>query len=137
MLLFFERGICVSIEDLKEESRKIFAFAGVGLVATFVHLFVAWLVFFVNPSTVPLIANLIAFLFAFQISFFGHRNITFRSTAGVKKFIFVALLNFALNNGALIAIINIMNVSGFLSILISTFLTPGITYILSRVWAFK
>ena len=125
------------IKDLREEFRKIFAFAGVGLVATAVHLFVAWVVFFLNPSTDPLIANLIAFIFAFQISFFGHKNITFRSAAGVKKFIFVALLNFALNNGALIAIINIMNVSGFLSVLMSTFLTPGITYILSRVWAFK
>ena len=116
------------IKNLREESRKIFAFLGVGLVATAVHLFVAWCVFFINPSTDPLVANLIAFLFAFQISFFGHRNITFRSTAGVKKFMLVALINFTLNNGALIAIINILDISGFPSILMSTFLTPGVTY---------
>lgn len=126
-----------SLLKYKEEVIKLSLFFGVGVLATLVHLSVAGLVLLINKETYPIHANIIAFAFAFPVSFFGHKYITFKSKSNPNKFLVVAIINFILNNGALLAIIEISNISGYLSIILATFSTPAVTYVLSRLWAFK
>lgn len=121
----------------KQEIVKLFLFFGVGTLATLVHLAIAGLVFLIKIETYPIYANIIAFMFAFPVSFFGHKYITFKSNSRPNKFLIVAVINFILNNGALLAIIETSKITGYPAILLATFSTPAITYVLSRLWAFK
>ena len=76
--------------DVTEEFRKLLAFFGVGLVATVVHLSVAGLIFVFDPIANPLVANFIAFLCAFPVSFWGHRLLTFKSSGNPKRFLILS-----------------------------------------------
>src|SRR6188474_377402 len=77
---------------------ELMRFGVVGISASAVHLAVVLLLV---PLTVPpLVANVAAFGIAFQISYYGHRNWTFRANgarASYMKLLIVSLASFAIN----------------------------------------
>ncbi|WP_227367885.1 GtrA family protein [Halomonas sp. M20] len=121
---------------LINESGTLLRFGGVGGLATLVHLSVAGLALWLWPNTSPFLANLVAFLVAFQVSFWGHRRFTFRKAGRGDRFFVLALAGFALNNGVLGALIASTPVDGFLAIVIATFTVPLLMYVAARFWAF-
>ncbi|WP_419307932.1 GtrA family protein [Chromohalobacter israelensis] len=112
-------------------------FGLVGIAATGVHLLVAGVLLGTWPSMSEFLANVVAFLAAFQVSLMGHRRVTFRRRGRAKRFFLVALAGFVLNNGVLGTLLATTPVQGFLAVAIATLTVPVLTYLASRFWAFR
>ncbi|ABE58602.1 GtrA family protein [Chromohalobacter israelensis] len=112
-------------------------FGLVGIAATGVHLLVAGVLLGTWPSMSEFLANVVAFLAAFQVSLMGHRRVTFRRRGRAKRFFLVALAGFGLNNGVLGTLLATTPVQGFLAVAIATLTVPVLTYLASRFWAFR
>ncbi len=121
----------------REEAGTATRFGLVGLAATGVHLAVAALLLFLWPQLNEFIANIIAFCVAFQVSLVGHRRLTFKRQGSAWRFGLVAAGGFALNNGLLALLMQGLDLSGFVAIAIATLSVPIVTYLASRLWAFK
>lgn len=118
------------------EASMLARFGGVGVLATLVHLGVAAALLGVWPSASPFLANLVAFLLAFQVSFWGHRHFTFRKDGKAHRFFVLALGGFALNNGVLASLLAVSQLDGMTAIVIATFSVPLMVYLAARFWAF-
>ena len=122
---------------LKREVKTAARFGLVGTVATAAHLSVAAVLSALWPALSEFIVNLCGFLVAFQISLIGHRRLTFRRRGRAKRFFTLAVLGFVLNNGVLAALLASTRIAGFWAIVIATLTVPLITYVGSRLWAFR
>ncbi|MED5499453.1 GtrA family protein [Salinicola sp. LHM] len=122
---------------LKREAKTAARFGLVGTVATAAHLSVAAVLSALWPTLSEFIVNLCGFLVAFQISLVGHRRLTFRRRGRAKRFFTLAVLGFVLNNGVLAALLASTRIAGFWAIVIATLTVPLITYVGSRLWAFR
>ncbi len=119
--------------------RQVLRFAVVGMGATLTHAAVFWLGFALGGlHHVP--ANILAFLVAFEVSYFGHRRWSFaggrRETGRRWRLLAVSLLGLGLNLawGAL-AFELWGGMALFLALQIGV--TPGLVFVLSRLWVFK
>lgn len=120
-------------------SLRLVYFIAVGATAAFVHVVTVFNL--VNYMAMqPLTANLIAFLIAFNISYIGHKSLTFAglhqekqlslphffmvaSSAGIlNEFLYFLLLNYTAVN----YVIALIGVLGFVAVY---------TFFLSRYWA--
>ena len=122
---------------LASEAGTAARFGLVGIAATGVHLLVAGVLLGTWPSMSEFLANVVAFLAAFQVSLMGHRRVTFRRRGRAKRFFLVALAGFGLNNGVLGTLLATTPVQGFLAVAIATLTVPVLTYLASRFWAFR
>ncbi|MCF6777545.1 GtrA family protein [Thiotrichales bacterium 19X7-9] len=121
--------------------KQTFKFGIVGVIAAIVHfIIVSILVHFFHWY--PLLANIVAFLIAYNVSYFGHKNWTFHEhgkkishTSNIKFFI-VATLSFILNEG-LYGIYLLFIPHYQLALFLTLATVPPITFILSKLWAFK
>ncbi|WP_107991237.1 GtrA family protein [Breoghania corrubedonensis] len=118
-------------------------FGIVGLAATAVHAGVA--LGLAMPGILPpLVANTIAFLTAFAVSFAGHHFWSFpqapqakrRWKARLPRFFLIALMGFAANSGALASWLAFTNWPQSVGILLAIVLVPAVTFLGSRLWAF-
>ena len=122
--------------------REIFTvakFGIVGLVATCMHLAVAlWMI---SMGVQAILANFIAFLCAFSLSFLGHFKWTFNSRANCAqaftRFFFITLIAFIGNNAVLMGLIEKNIMSEKLAVSIAVLIIPVITFVSSRIWVFK
>ncbi|MFK5998142.1 MAG: GtrA family protein [Rhodobacterales bacterium] len=115
-------------------------FGFVGGVATLVHISVGsfWIAFGINP----LWANLWAFTTALLVSFLGHQFFTFRGhgrpiRSSAMRFASVAVLGFVVNEMVLLTLTKRLLLNPTLSLIISTLSVATMTFILSRLWAFR
>ncbi|WP_110647392.1 GtrA family protein [Salinicola peritrichatus] len=122
---------------LKREAGTATRFGLVGGVATMAHLGVAAALSALWPALSEFIVNLFAFAVAFQISLVGHRRLTFRRRGSARRFFVLALFGFALNNGILGTLLASTAIRGFWAIGIATLTVPIVTYVGSRLWAFR
>jgi putative flippase GtrA len=119
--------------------RPLIAFGTVGALAAAVHLGVVGLL--VPAGLHPLVANVIAFLTAFGVSFSGHRRWTFPTTGRPRpgplpRFFAVALMAFVLNEG-LYALILASGLLGYREALVVVLvIVAAITFVASKYWAF-
>ncbi|WP_158773248.1 GtrA family protein [Cobetia sp. L2A1] len=121
----------------KQEAGTATRFGLVGLAATGVHLAVAAAMLALWPGLNEFIANIVAFCVAFQVSLVGHQRLTFKRKGSAWRFALVAAVGFALNNGLLAILVRGLDISGFMAIAIATLSVPIVTYLASRLWAFK
>lgn len=103
---------------------------------------VHWLVvrLLVPAGFAPLLANVIGFGTAFNVSYFGHRNWTFASDAAHSttfwRFFLVALSSFALNEAMYFVLLRWgMDYQIALAIVLVT--VAVLTFVLSKTWAFR
>lgn len=112
-------------------------FGVVGVAAMCVH----WLVvrMLVPAGIAPLLANVIGFGVAFNVSYFGHRNWTFASVSAhgttFWRFLAVALTSFALNEALYAVLLQFMDYSLALAIVLVA--VSVLTFVLSKLWAFR
>ncbi len=120
--------------------RELFWFAAVGLTAMAVHLGAVALVL-VPLGLSPLVANVIAFLIAFQVSHAGHHRFTFsHQQAPVAqsrwRFFAVACTSFAVNELMYAALLRWTALDYQLALFIVLVLVAALTFASSRAWAF-
>lgn len=115
-------------------------FGAVGLSALIVH----WLsvVTIVPLGVPPLIANVMAFLVAFQVSYWGHRTWTFDvrhlpHRVTLPRFLLTACAAFAVNESLYFLLLTYTRMDYRLSLLIVLLGVVTTSYVLSKLWAFR
>jgi len=115
-------------------------FALVGIAATAVHMLVVWLL--IETTSLPvLVANLIAFLTAFGISFTGNYVWTFgspgRPVTAMRRFFLISGGAFSANS----MVLALLTIADWLQPTVAAALAaaviPLITYVASRLWGFN
>lgn len=119
-------------------SQRLFFFGIIGITALIAHLIAVWAQVSLL-SVQPIVANIFAFLFAFNISYLGHKHLTF-SKLGEKQlqrnhFFIVAATAGLLNEGLYYLFLRYTSLDYILSLLIVIGLVSVYTFILSRYWA--
>lgn len=114
-------------------------FGIVGIAAMAVHwLSVAALV---PLGLAPLIANVVAFCIAFNVSYWGHRSWTFGSSAGHRttlwRFFAVALGSFLLNELLYYLLLTYTGLNYQVALAVVLVTVAALTFTLSRQWAFR
>lgn len=118
---------------------RLVFFAGIGGTAAVVHLLVVLnLVHFFNIE--PLIANLFAFLLAFNISFLGHKHLTFSKLKNEKQlslphFFIVAASAGMLNEFIYYMFLQYSNIHYMVALVFVIGLVSMYTFVLSKFWA--
>lgn len=115
-------------------------FISVGVSALLTH----WLVVILLVSGAglpPLVANVVAFLVAFNVSYFGHRHLTFRASERshrqtLPRFAAVAASSFLVNEALYWLLLNFTPLRYDLAMLLVLGTVAGMTYLLGKFWAF-
>ena len=115
-------------------------FGLIGALATFIHLLIVWTL--INAMLLaPLLANTIAYIVTFCISFSGHYWWTFKSnqnTLKALKFYFLISLGAFIMNSLVLWVVLLMNwLNSSLAALFSAALISVFTFLASRYWGFK
>lgn len=119
--------------------QELFWFGVIGISALLTHfLFVLVLV---PLGLHPLVANVFAYLLAFQVSYWGHRLKTFDAghlahRRTLPRFFAVASLSFLLNEALYFLLLHYTPLDYRLALLIVLFAVAVVTFVLSRHWAF-
>jgi putative flippase GtrA len=129
-------NLFTAVRSIVGEVWMLARFAVIGALATVTHLGTAALVLHWCTCSV-LIVNFIAFVCAFQVSFFGHRYVTFRKQGRLQRFIITTALGFIINTSILSLLVVTHLADGLIAIIISTFCVPFVVYLLLRFWAFQ
>lgn len=112
----------------------------VGVSALLTH----WLVVILLVSAAglpPLLANVFAFLVAFNVSYFGHRHLTFNASERshrqtLPRFATVAASSFLVNETLYWLLLNFTPLRYDLAMLLVLGTVAGMTYLLGKFWAF-
>jgi putative flippase GtrA len=126
--------------------KELLIFGCVGCTAMLVHFIcvVYWLVpiHHINPTH----ANIIAFAIAFQISYWGHRCITFNSSSyapllphkkTLPRFFGISLLGFIINQSLYVFLLTHLKLNYDLALFYVLIIVAVLTFILSKCWAFS
>jgi len=114
-------------------------FALVGCVATLVHALILG-VLVETAGLSPTAANLIAFLTAFGVSYFGHRRITFQSETPHRKaapgFFLAAMVGLFTNLALFFVLTDVFDVNYWLVFVLALIIAPALVYVIARDHAF-
>ena len=121
--------------------RELFWFGIVGISALLVHYALVTLLL-VPLGMAPLLANIVGFLFAFQVSYWGHRRLTFRAAEvahrqALPRFFAVACLSFCVNEAMYYVLLNYTLLDYRSALLIVLFTVAALTFVLGKMWAFS
>lgn len=121
--------------------QQLMRFGFIGFFATFLSYLLV--IFFVEAFHFnPLVANFIAFLIAFQVSFWGHKSWTFRAHSiphrqAMVRFFTLSIFGFILNESLYAFFLHVVHMHYALALLIVLMIVPPITFVVSKFWAFK
>ena len=119
---------------------QLMRFGVVGLTAASVN-FLLVVIFVETLHWRPLLANLLAFVIAYQVSFAGHNFWTFKSNLSKKsvwcRFFLVAIISLALNEGLFYVFLHPFGLYYPIALLITLILVPPVTFVLGKYWAFN
>lgn len=120
-------------------SQRLIYFISIGGTAAITHLLVVY--YLVNNQLFyPLIANIIAFLIAFNISFIGHKYLTFSQLHDEKQlklphFFLVATSAGLLNEFLYYLLLKLTELNYLFSLILVLGMVSIYTYVVSRFWA--
>ena len=115
-------------------------FGMVGISAAFVHFSVV--VFLVEWGWLqPLLANILAFSLAFQVSYWGHRRFTFKHTSQEHRIAFPRLLlvsvsAFLVNETLFYFLMKKFNLSYEVALLLVLMVLPLGVFLVNKFWVF-
>jgi putative flippase GtrA len=121
---------------MRKELVKIVTFAGVGGIATLVHLIVCLALATISHIN-PFVINLMAFTMAVPISFWGNSRLTFRKNGSKLGFFTLSLSGFFLNNIILSSLYLNTHIKPALMLTCAALLTSILTYLGARLFIFK
>jgi len=126
---------------MKKHLIQITRFGFIGALAAGVHITaVAFQVESFNVK--PLLANILAFILAFQVSYFGHKHWTFKRSdlshaKSMPKFFIVALGSFILNESLYTVLLNLFHLQYIVALILVLMIVPIVTFTFSKTWAFN
>lgn len=129
------------INTSSETKYQVIRFSLIGGIAAAIHM-IFCAIFVEKAEFHPILANIFSFFIAFIFSFCGHHYWTYLNNntsiiPALSKFFIVATTSFILNNVLFILFHISFGMHYFLALFIVLSLVPTLTFILSKVWAFK
>jgi putative flippase GtrA len=123
-----------------QHARSVSWFAVIGVLAAATHYVIAVGLEYIGLAAAW--ANPIGFVFAFPVSYFGHRHLSFSDQSSLHrhampKFFMVALLGFSFNQLLLLISLHLFLGPFWLMLGVIMVIVAVGTYFLSRFWAFK
>ncbi len=120
--------------------KRIIYFIVVGSLSALTHCSLVFLL--VSQGVfLPLRANVLAFMAAFCVSYWGHSRYTFDRAAtdfnAMFKFFLVAAFSFMLNQSLYALLLEVFHLNYLIALMMVLFIVPGLTYLLSSRWAFR
>ncbi|WP_440028783.1 GtrA family protein [Chromobacterium amazonense] len=121
-------------------TRQLFWFGVVGVSAMLLHFALVTLAL-VPLGVAPLVANVLGFLGAFQISYWGHRRFTFEAghvphRQALPRFFSVSCLSFCVNEALYFLLLRYAPLDYRASLAIVLFAVAVLTFALGKLWAF-
>jgi putative flippase GtrA len=115
-------------------------FGVIGVLAAITHYLIA--ISLTQQQIAPAWANLVAFVIAFWVSYFGHRYFSFdvgdvSHQQTLPRFILVAVFGFIFNETLLLSMLHYTSISMDIGLPFIIILTAVLTFIFSRFFAFK
>lgn len=130
----------MSIQTILRHSRSISWFGVVGASAALVH-YIAAVTLEHGALLTAGWANVVGFLCAFPVSYFGHLHLSFPSSGNHKRalyrFFSVACLGFAANQALVLLGLHYLKLPFWLVLGIVMVIVAVSTYLLSYLWAFR
>lgn len=127
-------------QTVSKVSVEIPRFIMVGSFAAGVHILSLFILVSLCEWS-PLVANVLAFGFAFIASFSGHHYWTFNTTAqpnqALWKFFLIAVLSFTLNQSLFYLLLVKYHFYYLTALILVLLFVPPLTFILSKCWAFR
>lgn len=120
-------------------SHRLIYYVGIGGIAALVHLTIVYLL--VSYVHFPaLLANIFAFFTAFNVSYFGHKYLTFsrlqdQKTLQLAHFFMVASSAGAVNEGLYFLVLRFTALNYLLALFLVLILVSVYSFILARYWA--
>lgn len=114
----------------------------VGVTVTLIHNFIYYLLMNNNNWT-STINNLISFMICIQMSYWGHRMITFMNPATtktkstLKKFVSVACFNLLISSTVSYIFIDVLDYNYKYMIIFNVSCLPLISFLVMKFWIFK
>ncbi len=126
-------------KNLAETIVQLMRFGVIGVLAAITHYCIA--IFLTSNDIAAGWANLVAFVIAFWVSYFGHRYFSFdvgdvSHQQTLPRFILVAVFGFILNESLLLLMLHFTKISIELGLPFIIIVTAVFTFILSRQFAF-
>ncbi len=120
--------------------RELFFYMLVGGCAFAVHFLSVYL--FVQWGVQPLVANIYAFLIAFNVSFWGHHHLTFAGhQVAIKqalwRLLMMATINFLINEYGYYLLLNIFHLHYLVALMLNLTIIAVFSFMLSKFWVFK
>lgn len=141
ILLSFARFLLSFVLRRESTLSQLIRFGIVGICAAIINmLVVVWLVQKFNVQ--PLLANIFAFLIAFNISYNGHYYWSFANAKRkyrffVSRFLVVAIISFVLNEGLFYIFLHLFSWYYVWALLLTLLIVPIFSFVCSKFWAFK
>ena len=115
-------------------------FGIVGVSAVIINLLIV--IFIVETfDWPPLLANIIGFIVACQIAFFGHNLWTFKMNTGAHnawlKFVMVATFSLGLTQLLFFILLHVFVLYYVFALILTQMIVPIVTFLLSKYWAFR
>lgn len=114
-------------------------FASIGCAAASVHILIVFCL--VHYTHIPaLVANIFAFFIAFNVSFFGHKYLTFhqlqdKTTLSLPHFFLVAASAGAINELLYFLVLRYTHLHYLIALVLVLGLVSMYSFVLSRYWA--
>lgn len=120
-------------------SNQLFFFISIGASSALVHI-VTVLNLVTQLALSPLLANIIAFLIAFNVSYIGHKYLTFSELDNHKQlslphFFLVASSGGIINEGLYYLILHYTHINYLIALVLVLATVAIYSFILSRFWA--
>jgi len=90
----------------------------------------------------PLVANVVAFIIAFQVSYWGHRRWTFKGTTArhrvaLIRLLIVAMTNLMLNQTLFFIALKVIGMPYIAALFVALAIFPLVTFVFGKFWVFR
>lgn len=121
--------------------KQIFYFLIIGVLASITNFFIV-LALVESGLLKPLIANFFAFLIAFNVSYFGHRFLTFSTTQESHKkaatqFFINVMIGLALNEAIYYILLHLLHIQYQIALILTMGIVAVYTFVVSKFLIFK
>lgn len=121
--------------------KQLSFFLLVGILASITNFVIVWILVELEIFR-PLVANFFAFLIAFNVSYFGHRFLTFSTTTqshkkAASQFFINVMIGLCLNEFIYYILLHLLKIQYLLALFITMWLVAIYTFIVSKFLIFK
>ncbi|QIW10872.1 GtrA family protein [Francisella sp. LA112445] len=121
--------------------KQLSFFLLVGILASITNFVIVWILVELDIFR-PLVANFFAFLIAFNVSYFGHRFLTFSTTTqshkkAASQFFINVMIGLCLNEFIYYVLLHLLKIQYLLALFITMGLVAVYTFVVSKFLIFK